>query len=283
VGAVLIILSLAGNEVRFTGPTAVDQMCACLLDARQAAEAQGRIDFSVEVIFAGDTDVSARIWMGPARAVGRIHFTGHERVNDSTLRRAMTLYERNLFDVTKLRRSLARINGLGLFEPLTLSDLQIAETDDGVTADLTIPLRERKRRWWSVSGSPIPGLGFLQASVSSRLPPWGRGVFEASTWFVTFNAIGFVPALVRPIVPGQELFSGFVISPKLSPRAMVTHYGTTHLARGIGALLEEDTNEPLVVPASGAPAGDNTLVCHPPKARLWWLRRASQFLLHAYL
>jgi hypothetical protein len=294
VRAILILLCLTGaaagaaaepgdihgiREVRFSGASAANEMCACLLEARQTAEVQGRIDFSAEVTVAGQEDVRARVWMGLARAVGRIHFTGHDGVNDSTLRKALTLYERQLFDVTRLRRSLARINGLGMFEPLTLSDLQVANRDDGVTTDLTIPLRERKRRWWSISGPAVPGLGFLQASIASRLPPWGRGVFEASTYFVTFNVIGFVPALVRPVIAGQEWVSGFVISPKLSPRMMLTQYGTTHLARGVSALLEEDTNEPLVVPVTGR----DPLVCHPPKARLWWLKRASQYLLHAYL
>jgi hypothetical protein len=261
------------REVRFAGARAIDQMCACLLDARQAAERHGRIDFSVDVAFAGDHDVTARIWMGHPYAVGRITFTGHNAVNDSTLRRAMSLYERELFDVTRLRRSIARINGLGHYEPLTLSDMQIVNRDDGVTADLMIPLRERKGRWWSISGPAIPGLGMLQASVSSRLPAWGRGLLEASTYFVTFNVIGFVPALVRPVIAGQEWLSGFVISPRLSPQTMLTHYGTTQLAHRISALLEEDANEPLAVPVSSATQPGRVLVCHPPKARLWWLRR----------
>jgi outer membrane protein assembly factor BamA len=82
-----------------------------------------------------------------AHAVGRINFAGHSRINDSTLRRAMTIYERDLLDVGQLRRSLARINDIGVFEPLTLADISVVDRDDGVTADLTIPLRERKRRW----------------------------------------------------------------------------------------------------------------------------------------
>ena len=269
--AVLIILYVAGSAAGAAAePVTGDAgaVCRALLDARRVAESEGRLDFSVAVDGAGD-EVTARVQMGSPYNVGRITFTGHDGINDSTLRRAMTLYERDRFDVTKLRRSLTRINGLGVFEPVTLSDLQIANRADGITADLTIPLRERKRRWWSVSGPVVPGLGWLQASISSRLPPWGRGVFEASTYFVTFNAIGFVPALVRPVIPGQEWFSGFVISPKLSPRKMVTHYGTTHLARSVGSLLEADEAEPLVVPRSDG----EMLVCHPPKARLWWLRR----------
>ncbi len=39
--------------MRFTGPSAVDALCACLLDARRSAEAQGRLDFTAEVEFAG--------------------------------------------------------------------------------------------------------------------------------------------------------------------------------------------------------------------------------------
>ena len=84
----------------------------------------------------------------------------------------------------------------------------------------------------------VPGIGMLQASISSRLPPWGRGVFEATTYFVSLNVAGFAKpflALQRPVIPGQELLSGFALSPALSPRAMLMHYGGTHLAHRIGA------------------------------------------------
>src|SRR5688572_8678001 len=104
------------REVRFSGPSAVQALCECLLDARRIAEAQGHIDFSAEVESAvgGSVDITARIWMGSPHAVGRIDFAGHSSINDTTLRRAMTIYERDRFDVTQLRRSLARINGLGV-------------------------------------------------------------------------------------------------------------------------------------------------------------------------
>jgi hypothetical protein len=118
------------REVRFTGPSAVDALCACLLDARRSAEAQGRLDFTAEVEFAGTggpVDVTARIWMGVAHAVGRINFAGHFGINDSTLRRAMTIYERDRLDVGQLRRSLARINDIGVFEPLTLAASRLAQ------------------------------------------------------------------------------------------------------------------------------------------------------------
>ena len=225
--------------------------------------------------------------MGSTHAVGRINFAGHSGINDSTLRRAMTIHERGLLDVGQLRRSLARINDIGVFEPLTLADISVARRDDGVTADLTIPLRERKRRWWSVSGPMIPGIGMLQASISSRLPPWGRGVFEAATYFVSLNVAGFAKpflALQRPVIPGQELLSGFALSPALSPRAMLMHYGRTHLAHGIGTMLDGEWNDPLTVPVTSAgPQEAEPLICVPPKPRLWWLRRAASVVSNVAL
>ena len=270
------------REVRFTGPSAVDALCACLLDARRSAETQGRLDFTAEVEFAGapePVEVIARIWMGSAHAVGRIDFAGHSSINDTTLRSAISIYERDLLDIGQLRRSLARINDFGVFEPLALADIGVVRRDDGVTADLTIPLRERKRRWWSVSGPMLPGIGPLQASLASRLPPWGRGIFEAATYFVSLNVAGFAKpflALERRVIPGQELLSGFAVSPALSPRAMLMHYGRTHFAHRLGAMLDGQMHDPLAVPVTSAgKVEDEPLVCVPPKPRLWWLRRGA--------
>ncbi len=270
------------HEVRFSGPSALNALCACLLDARRSAEAQSRLDFTADVEFAGTggpLDVTARIWMGPAHAVGRINFAGHFRIDDSTLRRAMTIHERDRLDVRQLRRSLARINDIGVFEPLTLADISVVDRDDGVTADLTIRLRERQRRWWSVSGPVLPGIGALRASVASRLPPWGRAVFAAATYFVSLNVAGFAKpflALERPLMPGQELLSGFAVSPAVSPRGMLMHYGRTHLAHGMIALLDGEVLDPLAVPVTSAGRLQaEPLVCVPPKPRLWWLRRGA--------
>ncbi|MGH9219675.1 MAG: POTRA domain-containing protein [Vicinamibacterales bacterium] len=270
------------REMRFSGTAAVDALCACLLDARRIAEAEGRIDFSAEVESAGNgtsSRMTARIWMGSTHAVGRITFAGHSSLDDSTLRRAMTIYERDRLDVSELRRSVSRINGLGVFEPLTLSDISVTRRDDSVTADLTIPLRERKRRWWSVSGPMVPGFGLLQASVASRLPSWGRGIFEAATYFVSLNLTGFAKpflALERPVIPGQEWLSGFAISPALSPRGMLTHYGRTHLAHGLGAVLDVEMPDALAVPVtSEGRLKDEPLICRPPAPRLLWLRRGA--------
>jgi hypothetical protein len=284
--AVLIAPAAAAGqtprELRFAGPAAVGDLCASLLDLRRSAEEQGRLDFAAEVAAAeaeGTAVLTARIWPGSAYAVGRINFSGHSGINDSTLRRALAVSERALLDISRLRRGLARINDIGVFEPLSLADVHIVRRDDGVTADLSIPLRERKRRWWSVSGPMLPGVGAWQASLASRLPPWGLGVLEAATYFISLNVTGFARpflALQRPLIPGQEWLSGFAVSPALSSQEMLMHYGRSHLAPRILTLIDGQRYDPLTIPvASAAPAAPQPLVCEPVKPRLWWLRRGA--------
>jgi hypothetical protein len=295
----------------------VAHLCNCLLDARRVAETQGRIDFAVDLQVleskeaapvGGESrwvDVTARVQTGSPYLVDRISFSGHYRVNESTLRRAMVLQEHALFDVGKLRSSLARLDGSRLLEPIGPDDVHIQRNPADLTADLTISLRERPRRHWSVSG-PIAasGLGSLQASISSRLPPWGRGLFDASTYYATLSLIGlpnplirllpFAPkrslspllALERPYLPGQGLFSGFALSPTRPARTLVTSYGMTHLGRGMRAALGSDALVPLplLVPVQtphatvGAERSNaGFLICEPPEARLRWLRSAGAY------
>ena len=82
-------------------------------------------------------------------------------------------------------------------------------------------------------------------------------------------------ALQRPLIPGQELLSGFAVSPALSPRAMLRHYGLAHLAHAIYPMLDDQGSEPLAVPFTSGPLKAEPLICVPPTARLWWLRRGS--------
>ncbi len=64
------------------------------------------------------------------------------------------------------------------------------------------------------------------------------------------------------MIPGQELLSGFAVSPALSPRAMLMHYGRTHFAHGMSAMLDGEVHDPLVVPVTSAGwLRDEPLVC----------------------
>jgi Surface antigen variable number repeat len=299
-----------------SGEFPVDTLCTCLFDARQIAESQGRLDFAVQLeISHADgpslpntgrewVDVTSRVRMGSGYTVGRIDFSGHHRINESTLRRAMALQERSPFDVGKLRASLARLNRSGLFEPLTLGDVEIRRKPDTLTADLTVAIRERSGRRWSLSGPLGPSaFGLLEATISSRLPPWGRGVFEASTYYLTFSVTGFSnplirllpipvrpspPALLvleRPYLPGQALLSGFALSPQLSAPRLLAGYGLTHLGRVAQAALigEPPDSSGLLIPISGRHTSGvgggseeaSFLICNPPARSHQRLRRGA--------
>jgi hypothetical protein len=299
-----------------SGELPVDTLCARLLDARQVAELHGHIDFTVELEVShtdgplvadtgrGWVDVAVRVQTGPAYTVRRINFSGHHRINESTLRGAMQLRERSLFDVGKLRASLAALNRSGLFEPLTLRDVEIVRNPDNLSADLTVAVREPPRRRWSLNGPVGPSaFGLLEARVSSRLPPWGRGLFEASTYYLTFSLTGFsnpmirllpirvrpsppaVLVLERPYLPGQPLFSGFALSPQLSSRRLLAGYGLTHLERAAQVALTgappDSSSVLLLVSGSGPGAGSGGagearfLICSPPVPNRW-LREATR-------
>src|SRR4029453_9156685 len=96
----------------------------------------------------------------------------------STARRAPLLNEAPPLDKTVLRKSLARINSTGLFEPLSQADVVVNTPAGSNRADLTIQLRERKMLHWYLSGpvGPMSVAGPLQFKLGSRLPPWGRNV-----------------------------------------------------------------------------------------------------------
>ena len=189
----------------------------------------------------------------------------------------------------------------------------LEKNPDRLTADLTIAVRDQPRGRWSVSGpvvktdgpSPIgpTAFGLLQASISSRLPPWGRGLVEASTYYLTCDLVGLSNPLLRllpirarpnprallvperPYLPGQALFSGFALSPQLSARTLLADYGLTHLDLAMGAALTGDPpdSSSLLIPISGpyssGVAGGSKearlLICNPPAPRHPQLRRGA--------
>lgn len=299
-----------------SGDFQVDTLCTRVFEARRIAESQGRLDFAVELEIShadgpalpdtgrGWVDITARVRTGSAYTVGRIGFSGHRRINESTLRRAMVLQERSPFDVGKLRASLERLNRSGLLEPLAPGNVEIRKNPGTLTADLTLAVGERPGRRWSLSGplGPSP-LGWLEATISSRLPPWGRGIFEASTYYLTLSATGFSNPLIRllpirvrpsppvllvlerPYLPGQALSSGFAFSPQLSAQRLLAGYGLTHLDRIAQAALigEPPDSSDLLIPISGRHSSGvgglseeaSFLICNAPARSHQRLRRGA--------
>lgn len=287
---------------------AAQDICACLRDGWSESERRGILDFDARLELERTADPShvwlvARTTPGQPYTLGRIEFRGNHRFGDLTLRRALVLQEGARFDWERLRRSVVRLNRLNLFEPLGDPDVQVSRDPAARRADVTFTLREKSRGRWYLSGpvAPLAIAGPLQASLVARLPAWGQGLFEGSTWYasaslLTFSQpialmLPFTPhhsrflpllGLGRPLLPGQGWFSGVAFSPQLGWKAALASYVMAQGNRGALGLLRSDSPGalPLVVPiqwSDGTPAGASALICQPPKSSWSALRSVGGF------
>ncbi len=310
---------------RSGGPWPAKELCQCLLDAQREAEKRGELNFSAKLQLrampAKDSDdekpvyqraadqsriaITADIEHGAAYRLGRIEFSGNHTISDATLRQAFLLREGEPFDQERLRRSVVRLNRLGLLDPVTLSDLRTEVMPNENRVNLTVRVREVRGRW-SLSGpfGPATLLRPPQFTFGIRLPSWGKGPAELSTYYATFS-LGVFPwtgalllgpqmhwqplvSLARPYLPGQGWLSGIVVSPQLSPRQMLSSYGLAHILGAAGTALgrddslgppdmsvqawwrsaDTDVNE-ADIPAAGL------LRCEQPRPSWAWLRAAG--------
>ncbi|HEV2688244.1 MAG TPA: POTRA domain-containing protein, partial [Bryobacteraceae bacterium] len=284
--------------------------CRSLFAARRAAERQGILDFAatlhVQPTGAAEpdanpaADVTLNIQRGQPYRVGRIVFIGNHHFSDAMLRRNLLLDEGELLDEFLLRRSLARLNRTGLFE--TLSENNVSVHTDSATgiADIAIQLTEHKRGAWRLSGpvGPASFAGPLQASISARLPPWGAGLLELSTYTASVSMFAFahpllpllsigakrpllpVLALQRPFSPGEGWKSGFSFAPQLGSRALGLGYGVTQTEQRLLPLLSGDRGlvPELSITVDG-PSGEGVIVCDPPPPRFGGLRTSAGIAL----
>src|SRR2546426_1031203 len=314
------------------GAFSAKKLCQCLLEARREAEKRGALDFSAELqlkpvparawvlpgikpadqqspdrraVGSPSAELTATLKTGPAYRIGRIEFSGHHAVSDTTLRRALLLREGDLFDQERLRRSLARLNRFGFLEPVTTSDVHTELAPDDHRADLKIRVKENRGRWslWgplgpaSVSGPP----GFM---IGVRLPPLGQGPAELSTYYATFSLLASpwpwvsvlasaprvrwqtLVAFERPYLPGQSWQSGFLLTPQLG-WGTLAGYGLTRALQAVQITAGQDSARPsgISVPASWRTiereddqaniGATGVLNCEEPKPSWMWLRTAG--------
>jgi surface antigen-like variable number repeat protein len=289
------------------------EFCSCLFAERRDAERAGILDFSVKLnvqrVTDGDSDSSgappvadltASVDEGQPYRVGRIEITGNRHFADGTVRRNLLLDEGQWFDERLLRKSIARLNQTTWFEPVEESEIVIHSHPNTGEADVSIQLTERRRRAWAISGplGPASFAGPLQASISSRLPAWGRGMFELSTYTASVSLLAFahpllpflsasakwpllgVLALQRPYTPGEGWKSGFVFAPQLGWRSSALSYASTQIQhRLVPVLAGERGLEPLLPVAVERPQGNVMLLCEPLKPRLAGLRSAAALVV----
>ena len=289
------------------------EICNALLEERRSAERAGILDFTSQIevhdlsengIAAGKTaDLTVSTTRGTPYRIGRIEFRGNRSFSDATVRRAFVLDEGDLLDQQLLRKSLARLNNTGLFEPLSETNVVINTPPGSDHADIFLKLQERKRRQWTLSGpvGPMSIGGSLYFKIGTRLPPWGWRLIELSTFTVSMNFMlipksvatflpgfpssGFLAAatLQRPLLPGQPIFSGFSIAPQLGWQGMLLGYGFSRARWMAGGWFSSPSVTPplpvAIVHATeegvidATPTG--TLYCEPPKPRYAWARKAG--------
>ncbi len=300
--ATVNILVQSGPQYR-DGSTA--NLCSCLLAARRDAERRGILDFSATLdVQRADpapgtaplAELTAHLDEGPAYRTGRIEFTGNHRYSDSAVRRDLLLDEGAPLDRMLLRKSLARLNRTAWFDPLGEGSVEVHRNSATRTADLTFRLIERQHRAWSISGpvGPLSIAGPLQASISSRLPAWGRGLLELSTYSASFSLVVFahpllpifavaskgpvfpLVAIQRPFTPGEGWLSGFVLAPQLGWQRTALAYPVTQLQQRLLPRLAGDRalEDELAVTVH-RPQGELMLACEPPNPRFMNLRRGA--------
>jgi outer membrane protein insertion porin family len=293
-----------------------DALCRCLLQARQQAEREGRLDFNARIEIERATlhgeqnavNVMAVADPGPAYRLKRITFRGHHDLPDSTLRRTLLLDEGDVFDTGKLRESLLRLNRISGLEPLDETSVSVVQNPAAQEAELVISVRERKRGRWSLSGplGPVSLSGPVQFMLDGRLPPWGGRLLDLSTYtaFVSLSSFSsplwqllgweketlWLPTagITRSYLPGREWRSGFVLSPQFGWHATSASYASTQAReRLLGLLAPRDSGQAAlavrVVRQSEKPQDTartlGHLLCERPQPRWGLARKAAQMTL----
>ena len=265
----------------------MDAACRDLFAERRAAERRGVLDFSARLETDG-VNATTGITTGPAYRIGRIDFRGNRHFRDETLRRLLLLDEGAPLDEELLRESLARINQTGWFEPLTARSVLVNTPPGSDRAQVIIGLKETKNRHWSLSGpaGPMSIGGSLDFAIGSRLPPWGRGLLELSTYTASLNLmlfakpmgalIPFLPnrrflqfvTIGRPVLPGDRFLSGFAITPQFGWQGMLAGYGMSHTRSFLHSLLGTDrAGAPELAVTVAHEGREGVMSCEPPRPR----------------
>jgi hypothetical protein len=269
----------------FSRPLDMKSICNCLFDQRREAEKKGILEFNARLDESGVPQVDT----GKPYTVGRITFLGHPHFSDTLIRRHFILDEGVPLDNMLLRRSVGRLNRANLFENIDEHSVRILTDARTGTADIVVNLTERKHGAWNFAG-PLP----LTASISARLPAWGRGLIELSTYTASFNLLAystilkitagrrFMPifSLQRAFLPGAGWLSGFAIAPQIPWKYQAMNYGFTQFEQRVGPRLAGSRAPDLMVSFQRPSGGEATLICQAPKPRFYVVRTGAGIAIH---
>ncbi len=268
----------------YEGPT-ID--CNALLASRRESERVGVLDFSARVNVTtsdGRAQLETITKPGQRYTVGQINFVGNHHYSGKAIRSYFVLQEAAPFDEYLLRKSLARVNRAGWFEPVTENDVAIFPHPQTGIADVTIRFTEKKRGKWSFSG-PVGTVsmgGPLEASVSLRV----------ANYVLSISLVALEPAIlptipVKPLIylagiqrSGTGWLSGISLAPQLGWQFAVMTYAMTQLRQRLTPVLEGNRNLIPDLPVTvETPTGEKPLLCQAPQPRMWTERRVAIFAL----
>lgn len=276
--------------------------CSTLFVARRQAEHEGILDFTANMQVqptdastkeAPEADLNVSIERGKPFHIGRIEFTGNRHFSEAAVRSNLLLDEGDLLDEHLLRKSMARLNEANFFAPVNEHNTIIHTDPTTGIADIDMRVMERKRGSWNLSGpvGPPAVAGPLEASIRTRLPAWGSGLLEASTYTISLSMFAFmhailpvgfpniplipIAALNRPYTPGEGWKSGFMIVPQLGWQYMIAGYGVSQLQHRLVPILRGDRGlEPELPVTVDTPTSRTTMFCEPPAPRYSAVRNA---------
>ncbi len=246
-------------------------MCRSLLFERREAQRQGVLDFAAHFDFERGVSFES----GRPYVVGRIGFTGNHHYSDGLVRRHFVLDEGAVFDERQLRRSVARLNRSGMFEPIDERHVLVSRDAAAGVADITLRLTERKRGAWNFAG-PWP----LQGSVSARLPKWATYAASVTVFGSSLKILNLphrlmpVFALQRPFTAGDGWKSGFAIAPQVGWRGGAAGYAATQLQQRLLPRVSGERSAEPELPVTG----DVSMSC-VAKPRLKLVRTAASIAL----
>jgi len=238
---------------------------------RRDAQREGVLDFTARFEF----DAGLRIERGRPYQVGRIDFIGNRHHPDSLVRRHFVLDEGAVFDERLLRRSIARLNRSGIFDPIDEHHVLVSRDAESGIADITLRLTDRKLGAWNISG-PWP----FQGSVSARIPKWATYAASISVFGSSLKLLNlprrFVPvfAMQRPFMPGAGWKSGLTIAPQLGWKGGGIRYTATQVQQRLLPRIWGERSAEPTLPVTG----DVSMSCQA-KPRLRLVRTAATVAL----
>ncbi len=153
-------------------------------------------------------DVSFRVNQGPKVYVERINITGNSRTLDEVIRREFRLAEGDPYSTSKLARSEQRINNLGFFEKVKVSQEPGSAPDQTV---INVDVQEQSTgeitlgAGYSTTDGPLADFGIRESNLL------GRGQELRLRTMIASQRQQFDIGFTEPYFLGREIAAGFDI------------------------------------------------------------------------